>query len=441
MSSFIIKNASFVYSVDSSDTVLANATIVVRDGVIESINPASLPHDITEIYDGKDRLILPGLINTHSHLAMALLRGWAESVNLDGFLERVWAAEGAIMDKQTCALGTELGAGEALLGGTTTVLDMYLNPDATHLAAVKTGLRHVTGPIFFDFPGLDGMEWNERIKFGKSWPTMLAESGGPETPIYFMPHSTYTDSPEHLREVASLAESLGARIHLHVSETMNENDTVQKRYSQSPTQVCDETGILNSPTVLGHGVHLSDSDLGILKKHNSSVAHCPSSNLKLGSGVADYLHYTSSGITVGLGTDSCSSSNDLDMWLVMRMAAHMVALKHSPSDVKPEDIVRAATLEGARAIGIDHLVGSIEVGKRADMIALDLTALHLTPIHNVAALLVFAAGRSDVSDVWVDGKQIIRSRKPLTFDPADIRSRVEGRISALDSLRTSPHAL
>ena len=150
----------------------------MRNGIIESINPSAIPTDISDIYDGKDRLIAPGLINTHSHLAMVLLRGWAESVNLDGFLELVWAAEGAIMDKQTCALGTELGAAEALKGGTTTVLDMYLNPDATHAAAVRTGLRHVAGPIFFDFPGLDGMQWDERISFGRKWPSILAEIGG-----------------------------------------------------------------------------------------------------------------------------------------------------------------------------------------------------------------------------------------------------------------------
>jgi len=439
--SFIIKNASYIYTVDGADSILENVSIVVRDGTIESINPTSLPTDIDDIYDGKDRLIAPGLINTHSHLAMSLLRGWAESVNLDGFLELVWAAEGAIMDKPTCALGTELGSAEALKGGTTTVLDMYLNPDATHAAAVKTGLRHVAGPIFFDFPGLDGMQWEERIAFGRTWPQILSDIGGPEIPTYFMPHSTYTDSPEHLGEVADLAEQCGARIHLHVSETENENKTVNERYAKSPTQVCEDSGILDRPTVFGHGVHLSQKDIDIAHSHGTAVAHCPSSNLKLGSGVADLLNYQSQGLTVGLGTDSCSSSNDLDMWLVMRMAAHMVALKHSPADVKPEQIVRAATIDGARAIGIDHLVGSIEIGKRADLIAIDLTALHLTPIHNIAALLVFAAGRSDVVDVWVDGNRVVDMRTLTTIDEKDLRRRVAERVKALEPLKGVKSAL
>lgn len=433
--SFIIKNARYVYTVDDQDLILENATIVIRDGVIESINPTILPMDIVKIYDGKDRLIMPGLINTHSHLAMTLLRGWAESVNLDGFLERVWAAEGAIMDKTTCALGTELGAAEAIQGGTTTVLDMYLNPDATHAAAVKVGLRHVTGPIFFDFPGLDGMEWNQRISFSEQWPTILKNIGGPEVPIYFMPHSTYTDSPEHLHEVAQLAKKFNARINLHVSETLNENQMVNEKYNKSPTQVCEDTGILDVPVVFGHGIHLSADDISIVRAHGTAIGHCPGSNLKLGSGIADYLHYIESDLTVGLGTDGCSSSNDLDMWSVMRIAAHMVALKHAPADVRAGQIVRAATIDGARAIGIDHLVGSITVGKRADLIAIDLTALHLTPIHNLAALLVFSAGRSDVIDAWVDGNEVLESRKVTHIDPEDLRNRVHERIRALVNLK------
>ena len=339
------------------------------------------------------------------------------------------------MDKPTSALGTELGAAEAIQGGTTTVLDMYLNPDATHAAAVKVGLRHVTGPIFFDFPGLDGMEWSQRIAFGEAWPTVLKNIGGPEIPIYFMPHSTYTDSPEHLHEVAQLAKKVNARINLHVSETMNENQAVNEKYQKSPTQVCEDTGILDVPVVFGHGVHLSEDDIAIVHSHGTSIGHCPGSNLKLGSGVADYLHYISRGVTVGLGTDGCSSSNDLDMWSVMRIAAHMVALKHSPADVQPAQIVRAATIDGARAIGIDHLVGSITVGKRADLIAIDLTALHLTPIHNLAALLVFAAGRSDVIDAWVDGDKVLESRKVTHIDEPDLRKRVLERVRALADLK------
>ncbi|MEI9906608.1 MAG: amidohydrolase family protein [Actinomycetota bacterium] len=286
MTNYLVSNARYVVTVNGSNEILENTSILIKDGVIAAIGDRDIAHgEDVEVFDARDHLFMPGLINTHTHLAMTLLRGWAEGVDLDGFLKRVWAAEGAIMDKETCALGTELGASEALLGGTTATLDMYLNPDATHAAAVKVGLRHVAGPIFFDFPGLDGLEWDQRIAFGRAWPDLHKKIGGPFTPIYYMPHSVYTDSAEHLTEVAGLAKEFGARIHLHVSETTAENAMSQETHGKSPTEVVRDTGILDVPTTYGHGVELSDSDIAITAASGASVAHCPGSNLKLGNGI------------------------------------------------------------------------------------------------------------------------------------------------------------
>lgn len=433
---WIIREAKYLVTIDDTDRILQGSTIVITDGLISAINPAQIPTDRDyEVFDARGHLVMPGLINTHTHLAMALLRGWAEGVNLDGFLERVWAAEGAIMDKATCALGTELGASEALLSGTTSTLDMYLNPEATHAAAVQVGLRHIAGPIFFDFPGLDGLDWKSRIEFARKWPAIVKNIGGPQIPLYYMPHSVYTDSVEHLTEVAELAKEFGARITIHVSETIAENEMSDKVHGKTPTEVIRDTGILDLPTTYGHGVHLSATDIEITAQHHASVGHCPGSNLKLGNGAADILKFQAAGIVVGLGTDGCSSSNDLDMWPVMRLAAHMLTLKHSPADVDLSMILRAATMEGARAVGLAYVIGSVEVGKEADLIAIDLSALHLTPIHNVEALLVYAAGRSDVSDVWVVGNKVVSSRVLVNVDANDLRARVESRMHALDSLR------
>jgi 5-methylthioadenosine/S-adenosylhomocysteine deaminase len=436
MENVIIKNVKYLVTVNGNNEILEGATLVIKSGVIAEINPSVIPVDVDfDTFDASGHLIMPGLINTHTHLAMSLLRGWAEGVDLDGFLKRVWAAEGAIMDKETCALGTELGAGEALLSGTTTALDMYLNPDATHRAAVAVGLRHVAGPIFFDFPGLDGLEWNERIAFARTWPSILGAIGGPSIPIFFMPHSVYTDSAEHLTEVAMLAKEYGARIHLHVSETVAENAMSLKMHGKTPTEVVRDTGILDVPTTYGHGVHLSESDIEITAAHGGSVAHCPGSNLKLGNGAADIKKYREAGISVGLGTDGCSSSNDLDMWSVLRLAAHLVAFNHSPAEVDLVSILRCATIEGARTVGLAESVGSIEVGKDADLIAIDLSTLHLTPVHNVLALLVFAVGRSDVSDVWVQGKRVVKNRSLVNINEGELRQRVLARMHALDSLK------
>jgi 5-methylthioadenosine/S-adenosylhomocysteine deaminase len=429
----LITNARYAVTSNGTNEILENISIGIKDGKIAYIGtdkPAA-----TKTYDASDKLIAPGLINSHTHLGMSLLRGWAEGVDLQGFLERVWAAEGAIMDEPTCELGTELGALEALLSGTTTTMDMYLNPAATHRGAVRVGLRHIAGPIFFDFPGLDGLQWEQRIERAHQWKSVLAEIGGPYIPTYLMPHSTYTDSPENLTQVAEIAKELDARIHLHVSETEAENKDVQTRYSKTPTEVCRDTGILDVPTIFGHGVHLSDSDMAIAASKGASVGHCPGSNLKLGSGLARFNDMRKAGIKVGLGTDSCSSSNDLDMFSVMRMAAHVVALRKSPADVDLTSIVRAATIEAAHAVGLGDRVGSIEIGKEADLIALDLQAAHLTPVHDVNALLVFAAGRGDVTDVWVAGDQVVANRTSTKIDLKDLISRVNERVKALEPLR------
>ena len=433
MLDLLIKNARYAVTSNTRNEILEGVSIGIKDGKFAYIGTEA--PDAKTIFDATDKLISPGLINSHTHLGMSLLRGWAEGVNLQGFLERVWAAEGAIMDEATCELGTELGALEALLSGTTTTMDMYLNPVATHRGAVRVGLRHIAGPIFFDFPGLDGLQWSQRIERAHQWPAELAKIGGPFIPTYLMPHSTYTDSPENLTEVAAIAKELGARIHLHVSETEAENADVQSRYSKSPTEVCRDTGILDVPTIFGHGVHLSEADMKIAASKGASVGHCPGSNLKLGSGLARFNDMRKAGITVGLGTDSCSSSNDLDMFSVMRMAAHVVALRQSPADVDLTSIVRAATIEAAKAVGLGDRVGSIEIGKEADLIALDLHAAHLTPVHDVNALLVFAAGRGDVTDVWVAGDQVVAKRQSTKIDLTDLIKRVNLRVKALEPLK------
>ncbi len=431
---FILENIEWLVTVDSEQRVLRNAALAVEDGKIFEISSAgSLTGD--EVIDLTGRLLAPGLINCHTHLAMSLLRGWAEGVDLQGFLERVWAAEGAIMDAPTCELGTELGALEALLGGTTTALDMYFNPESTHRAAVKVGLRHIAGPIFFDFPGLDGMEWNERIAYARGWPEKLHSLGGPEVPLYLMPHSTYTDSPEHLRDVAQLAEEINASIHLHVSENVAENDDVKARYGKTPVEVLADTRILTRHTVYGHGIHLNDHDLELTRGAGAAIAHCPGSNMKLGSGMIDLTRLHQSGIPVGIGTDGCSSSNDLDMWQAMRMAAHVQAMTSSPANVDAKRIFSAATIEAAKALGMEERIGSIEVGKQADLIAIDLKKPHLSPIHDIFALLVFAAGRGDVTDVWVDGERVIQAGSSVRVKVDELLSRVHSRVKALEGLR------
>jgi 5-methylthioadenosine/S-adenosylhomocysteine deaminase len=403
----VIEEAAFLVTSDSSNQVLQDCSIGISAGKIAAISTKKKLHG-ARVFHAQNKLIAPGLVNSHTHLAMSLLRGWAEGLDLQGFLERVWAAEGTVMNHENVIIGSRLGALEALKSGTTTVLDMYLFPDAAHEGAVRTGIRHISGPIFFDFPGLDGMNWTERIIFARNWHNILKELGGPQVPIFLMPHSTYTVSPEHLKDIAELAQEIGAHIHIHASENLNENAEVLKRYEKTPTRVLADAGILNSPV----------------------------SNLKLGSGLADIKKYLRQDIDVSLGTDGCSSSNDLDMWIVMRLAALLISQIHGPNQLSAGEVFRLATIGGAKAVGMEYEIGSIEVGKSADIIAIDLNQPHMTPVHDVFSQLIFSAGKGDVSDVWVDGKHVISNREStlvdfaaLNLEVARIKLDLEGKLN------------
>ena len=458
MSRLVIRDLAIVVTVDSEDSVLRDVSVAVEDGVITAVGSVEA-HAGDEVIDGRGRLALPGLVNLHTHLPMTLLRGIAEGVDLQGFLTRVWAAEGAVMDPETVELGATLGALESLLGGCTTQLDMYFHHEAAHRGAVAAGSRHVGGPTFFDGPGPDGLVWEERMAGLRAWPEVLRSIGGPEVPVAAMPHATYTNSVEHLAEVASVLRELAPQgvLHTHVSENAAENADTVARFGATPTQLLEQAGWFSSPplrlrmgslepphaqtqgegrgrlrVVFGHGVHLTEPDLATVAAAGVTVAHCPGSNLKLASGALDWQRWRAHGIQLGIGTDGCASSNDLDLWQAMRQAAHLAALTSGRPDIDAEQILRAATIDGARALGMDHLIGSLEVGKRADIVLLDLEQPHLTPVHDVPALLVHAAGRGDVTHVLVDGRIVVSERHSTIVDTRQLldRSRERAREAA-----------
>jgi 5-methylthioadenosine/S-adenosylhomocysteine deaminase len=443
-----IDHASYVLTVDDTDRVLRDATVLVDDGVItEIVTGSAAADDDRVVIDARGKLVMPGLVNLHTHLPMTLLRGLAENVDLHGFLTRVWAAEGAVMDPATVELGATLGALESLLGGCTTQLDMYFHHEAAHRGAVAAGSRHVIGPVFFDGPGPDGLAWEERLAGLRAWPARLDEIGGPRVPLAAMPHATYTCSPDGLAEVVTVLRevlALGDRpgmVTTHVSETVAENDGIRDRFDATPTELLARSGWVEPdlPLVVGHGVHLTESDQKSLAAGRAAVGHCPGSNLKLASGALHWEAVRDNGIRVGIGTDGCSSSNDLDMWQAMRQAALLARLTSGRPDVaSATEVLRAATIEGARALGLGDVIGSVEVGKRADLVLVDLEAPHLTPVHDVAALLVFAAGRGDVTDVLVDGMPVVRDRRSTRLDTGRLleqaRARGEVARAAVESL-------
>jgi 5-methylthioadenosine/S-adenosylhomocysteine deaminase len=420
----ILHNARYIVTCDSQDAVLQNASLVIKDTQIIDLGPAQEVknrYPEARVIDLTDQLIMPGLINLHTHLPMTLLRGVAENVDLQGFLELVWAEEARIMDAQGTYLGARLGALESILAGTTTALDMYLHPADNHRGAVEVGLRHVTGPVFFSFLGPDNLTWNQRIALAREWPQTLRDIGGPYVPLALTPHAPLTVSPDHLREVAELAVEQGAIITLHASENISENEDTVNAHGDRPISLLDATGILDLKPVLAHGVHLNESELHLIAAKGACIAHCPGSNLKLASGAADFAQYREEGITLGLGSDGSSSSNDLDMFAVMRMASNLARLVRSdPAAIAASEIVRAATIDGATSLGMAERIGSLEVGKEADVISITLREPHMIPIRDPFTTIVYSAGRADVIHVFVAGEQVIDGRRPTKVDAKEI---------------------
>lgn len=432
----ILHNARYIVTCDSQDTVLENASLVIQGSEIIHLGPAQETlerYPQAEIIDLTDQLIMPGLINLHTHLPMTLLRGVAENVDLQGFLELVWAEEARIMNAEGTYLGARLGALESLLAGTTTALDMYLHPAANHRGAVEVGLRHVTGPVFFSFPGPDNLTWNQRMDLAREWPETLREIGGPFVPPTLTPHAPQTVSPENLSEVAALAREQGAIITVHAAENVAEIEGTVNAYGERPISLLNSTGVLSLRPVLAHGVHLNESEREVIAQQGSSIAHCPGSNLKLASGAADIVQYRKDGITVGLGSDGSSSSNDLDMFAVMRLAANLARLvRNDPAAISSSQIVRAATIDGAMALGMSDRIGSLEVGKEADIISVSIDQPHMIPVHDPFTTIVYSAGRADVRHVFVAGEHVIDNRRPTKVDAREIMDSALRHIGHLE---------
>ncbi len=423
----IIEDIDVLLTCDPDHSIRRGAWLAVSDGVIVAISDAGAGRgwSADRVINGRGRLLMPGFVNLHTHLPMTLLRGIAEDVDLQGFLSLVWAEEARVMDEDGTELGATLGAVEALMSGTTTALDMYFHPHAAHRGAIAAGLRHVTGPVFFSFPGPDGLSWSDRMAYARTWPERLQQMGGPFVPAALMPHCPLTVGPEYLAQIADLAREQGAIIHTHLSETSMENADTISSFGGRPTALMSASGLLAMHPILAHGVHLDESDRAAIHAAEASVAHCPGSNLKLASGAADIVGYREQGIRIGIGTDGCSSSNDLDMFAAIRLAANLARLvQDDPAAISAAEIVRAATIDGASALGLQDRIGSVEVGKEADLIVLDLATAHLTPLRDPSTAIVFAAGRSDVEHVLVAGVPVVLNRQPVNVDLPSLIARV-----------------
>jgi len=372
------------------------------------------------------------MINAHTHMGMTLFRGLGDDMNLEDFLGRLMPAEIAVLSHDAVVAGTELAALESLLGGITTALDMYYLPDAAIDVAARSGMRIHCGPNLLESDGPEPLPFDKRMAWANEW---LADApkreqefslpNGFDSLNWLSPHSTYLLGEDHLNQISVLAKQHGAHIHVHASETVGEMSLVSKRHNgRTPIKVLADTDLLSN-AVLAHGVHLNDTDISLIAQHGATVTHCPASNYKLASGTARIVELHKQGVNVALGTDGPASGNDIDMWLAMRLAGYVQKTAASDPTVLPAlDVLRMATINGAKALHIDHLVGSLEVGKYADLVVLDAFSPSLTPVFDPHVAIVAAAGRGDVCHVIVHGQVVVRDRKTLNINAPAVVDRV-----------------
>ena len=406
--------------------VLARHAVAIRDGRIVALLPteaACARFDAREVVDLERHVLLPGLVNLHCHAAMALLRGLADDRHLMAWLEEhIWPAEARHVSDEFVHDGSLLAMAEMLRAGVTCVNDMYFFPGATARAALRAGMRAALGIIAIEFPSAYAADPQEYLEKGLA--TRDAYRGEPLLSFCLAPHAPYTVGDETLKRIGVLSEELDIPIHTHVHETRDEVEQGVARNAMRPIERLRRLGIVGPRLIAVHSVHLDDAEIELYARENVSVAHCPSSNMKLASGIAPVARMRSRGVRVGLGTDGAASNNRLDVLTEMRNAALLAKVTSGDAArVGALEALEMATLAGARALGLDDRIGSIVPGKAADLAALELASIETAPCFDPASHVVYAAGREHVTHVWVDGKPRLVERRLQEIDEADVRDR------------------
>jgi 5-methylthioadenosine/S-adenosylhomocysteine deaminase len=434
----LIRNG-LVITMDEKERILDPGWIAVTSGEIVAVGEGDgwerFRKGDTQVVDASGAAVLPGLVNTHTHVPMVLFRGFADDLELSQWLqEHIFPAEARFVDAGFVRAGARLALAEMVRGGTTTFADMYFFEDEVAKVSAEAGMRAMLAPALMDFPTPENKSWEEGLETFKAFARRWRDH--PLVTPCLGPHAIYTVSPDSLREAANLAREMELPLHIHVSETEPEVAESRKSHGRSPVALLNELGVLDTMLIAAHCVHLDDADRELLVKKGAGIAHCPESNMKLCSGAAPIPRLMAEGAAVGLGTDGAASNNDLDMWGEMDTAAKMHKLiTNDPTAMPAKMVLKMATLGGARALHLEKKIGSLEPGKRADLILVRLDGLHMTPRYNIYSHLVYAAKPSDVTDVFVDGRQLMRSRELLTLDEAAIRVEAEQYRARIDAGR------
>jgi len=419
----ILVHNGTILTMDSQNNIIHNGMVAISDSTISYIGKGKKDAiKAKKDLDTQGGLILPGLINSHTHAAMSLFRGLADDLPLMEWLHNyIFPVEGK-MDGDFVRVGTLLACAEMILSGTTTFCDMYLFEEEVAKAAKETGMRSVVGEVIYDFPSPN----YGTLEKGFIYTEALIErwEKDPLINIAVEPHSLFTCGEELLRKANDLALKKGVPLILHLAETKEEVHEIEKRFRKRPVQHLKDLGLLGSHLIVNHCVHINKPEIELLAENNVCIVHNPESNMKLASGIAPVPDMIAKGITVGLGTDGCASNNNLDLFGEMDMAAKLHKVNNlDPTVMNAQTLVEMATIEGAKVLGLEKITGSLEVGKRADLIVIDTNKPHLVPMYNPYSHLVYAASGHDVIHSIIDGNIVMEDRRLLTLDVEDIIER------------------
>ena len=421
--------ARYVVTMDAQHRLIEDGAVAVRAERIIAVGKRS---DLEKQFQPRQRLdrpqalIMPGLINTHTHAAMSLLRGLADDLRLQEWLEKyIFPAEAKNVSSDFVLWGTRLACLEMMLSGTTTYVDMYYFEDRVAQATKEAGLRGVLGETIIGFPSPDSKSSGAALAYTEKFIRQYKDD--PLIVPAVAPHALYTNSDVDLRGSRRLANQYGVPLVIHLSETKRENEEISAKRGMSPARTLDTIGVFDGRTIAAHGVWLDDADIKILKAHNVGVAHCPSSNMKLASGVAPVLKLLASGIATGLGTDGpAGSNNDFNLMEEINLASNLQKVTSGdPTALPALAAIEMATSLGARVAGLEKEIGSLEPGKRADLITVRLDRPHALPMYNVYSQIAYALKGSDVQDVTVNGKPVVRDGHSLTLNEGLILSKAK----------------
>jgi 5-methylthioadenosine/S-adenosylhomocysteine deaminase len=422
----VIIRGGTVVTMDRASRVIENGAVAIRGQRIVAVGGS---REVTAKYraartiDAAGKIVMPGLINAHTHVPMVLFRGIADDLVLMEWLQKyIFPAEAKNVDQQFVRWGTRLGCLEMIRGGTTTYVDMYYFEDAIADETARAGMRAVLGETLIDFPAPDNKTWDAAMAYMENFAAKW-KGHALITPA-IAPHAPYTVSTDHLKQAHTFAERLDIPLVTHIAEDQAEVKTIQERYGASSVAYLDRIGLLSGRVIAAHMVWPKSEDIDTLARRSVGVAHCPQSNMKLAAGAAPVPQMLTAGVAVGLGTDGAASNNDLDLWEEIDTAAKLHKLtSKDPTVITAREALEMATIRGARAIHLDKQIGSLEPGKRADLIIVAMNSEHQIPLYNVYSQLVYATKASDVETVIINGRIVMLGRRVLTIDERSVRAK------------------